>query len=171
MNAWKSSCASQERETIECKLCSKKCQKPSKYIEHYQENHGSIPPEYSNKQLYFCEHCPRIFLLKMHLTKHIKQVHEKTLGSSENKTIQSSVSEKTFASKPRLNSHIESVHKGKNSIKTKSVKKLKNKEQIMECKFQTNLPNTNSTNPSLNPHPCSMDYGQWADHPLTIDHC
>ena len=43
--------------------------------------------------------------------------------------------------------------------------------QIMECKLQTNLPNTNSTNPSLNPGQRSMDYGQWADHPLTIDHC
>ena len=30
---------------------------------------------------------------------------------------------------------------------------------------------TKSTNSSMNPGPCSMDYGQWADHPLTIDHC
>ena len=43
--------------------------------------------------------------------------------------------------------------------------------QIMECKFQTKLLITNSNNPSLNPGQCSMDYGQWADHPLTIDHC
>ena len=137
MNAWKSSCASLERETIECKICSKKCQKPSKYIDHYQKNHGSIPPEYSNKQLYFCEQCPRIFLLKMHLTKHIKQVHEKTFDSPENKDIQCSVREKTFASTPRLNSHFASVHEGKKHIKTKtkSEKKLRNKEQIMECKL------------------------------------
>ena len=25
--------------------------------------------------------------------------------------------------------------------------------------------------PSINPGQCSMDYGQWADHPLTIDDC
>ena len=25
--------------------------------------------------------------------------------------------------------------------------------------------------PSLTPGQCSMDYGQWADKPLTIDHC
>ena len=23
----------------------------------------------------------------------------------------------------------------------------------------------------MNPDPCSMDYGQWADHPLTYDQC
>ena len=131
INARKSSCASLEKETIECKLCLQKYQTPSKYIDHYQETHGSIPPEYSGKELFFCEQCPRIFLLKMHLTSHIKTVHHyKSIDGSEKKK-----RVKVSASKPRLNSQIASVHDGKKRIKTrtKSEKKLKNKGKIMEC--------------------------------------
>ena len=43
--------------------------------------------------------------------------------------------------------------------------------KIVKDKIQTKSQATNPTILPLNPGPCSMDYGQWAEHPLTIDQC
>ena len=40
-----------------------------------------------------------------------------------------------------------------------------------EVKFNQNNQTPTPSTQLLNPHPCSMDYGQWAEHPLTIDQC
>ena len=69
---------SQEEKIIEvknCKTCVKQFRSPSIYINHYQEEHGSVPPEYSDKTLFFCEKCPKAYLSKTQLTKHIQKSH------------------------------------------------------------------------------------------------
>ena len=50
---------------IECKLCSQECETVSLYIQHYEEIHGMIPPEYNKKELFKCEKCPGIFVAKV----------------------------------------------------------------------------------------------------------
>ena len=62
-------------ETKDCKTCVKKFRSPSIYINHYQEEHGSVPPEYSDKTLFFCEKCPKAYLSKTQLTEHIQKSH------------------------------------------------------------------------------------------------
>ena len=67
-----------EQETIECKLCLMKYTKKSVYINHYQENHGSVPPEYENEDLFICELCSKCFPAVGTLRQHINAVHKKT---------------------------------------------------------------------------------------------
>ena len=62
-------------EAKECKICEKQFRVPSIYIHHYQETHGGLPPEYIDKNLFFCEKCPRAFLSKTQLTDHIYKFH------------------------------------------------------------------------------------------------
>ena len=50
---------------IECKLCLQECETVSLYIQHYEEIHGMIPPEYNKKELFKCEKCPGIFVAKV----------------------------------------------------------------------------------------------------------
>ena len=64
-----------EQETIECKLCLMKYTKKSVYINHYQENHGSVPPEYKNEDLFICELCSKSFLSDVILRQHKRAVH------------------------------------------------------------------------------------------------
>ena len=59
----------------ECKTCEKEFRYPNIYINHYQEKHGSVPPEYVNETLFFCEKCPKAYLSKTQLTKHIQKSH------------------------------------------------------------------------------------------------
>jgi uncharacterized C2H2 Zn-finger protein len=60
---------------VKCKICAKQFRVPSIYIHHYQETHGSLPPEYIDKNLFFCEKCPRAFLSRTQLTDHMYKVH------------------------------------------------------------------------------------------------
>ena len=62
-------------EAKDCKTCEKQFRSPSIYINHYQETHGGLPPEYIDKNLFFCEKCPRAFLSRPQLTDHIYKVH------------------------------------------------------------------------------------------------
>ena len=63
------------QETIECKLCPMKYTKPNVYINHYQECHGSVPPEYENEDLFICELCSKSFLSVEILRQHKRVVH------------------------------------------------------------------------------------------------
>ena len=63
------------QETIECKLCPMKYTKPNVYINHYQESHGSVPPEYENEDLFICELCSKSFLSDIILRQHKRAVH------------------------------------------------------------------------------------------------
>ena len=73
-----------EQETIECKLCLMKYTKKSVYINHYQENHGSVPPEYKNEDLFICELCSKCFPAVGTLRQHINAVHKKTSKEFKN---------------------------------------------------------------------------------------
>ena len=42
-------------EAKECKTCVKQFKSPCIYINHYREEHGSVPPEYIDKELFFCK--------------------------------------------------------------------------------------------------------------------
>ena len=66
------------QETKECKLCSIKYTKPSAYINHFQDSHGSLPPEYKSEDLFICELCSKNFLSEGILRQHINAVHKKT---------------------------------------------------------------------------------------------
>merc|ERR1712037_868247 len=89
---------SQEEKLInatECKTCKKEFRYPNIYINHYQEKHGSVPPEYVNETLFFCEKCSKAYLSKTQLTDHIYKVHyskekksqkEKSINATECKT-------------------------------------------------------------------------------------
>ena len=68
----------QEEKSInatECKTCEKEFRYPNIYINHYQEKHGSVPPEYIDETLFFCEKCPKAYLSKTQLTEHIQKSH------------------------------------------------------------------------------------------------
>ena len=49
-------------EPIECKICSSTFRFPSAYIKHYQDSHGSLPPEYIDKETFVCDQCPMVFI-------------------------------------------------------------------------------------------------------------
>ena len=62
-------------EAKECKTCVKQFKSPCIYINHYREEHGSVPPEYIDETLFFCEKCPKAYLSKKQLTEHIQKSH------------------------------------------------------------------------------------------------
>ena len=37
---------------------------PSDYIKHYQDTHGSLPPDFIDKETFVCDQCPRVFIAK-----------------------------------------------------------------------------------------------------------
>ena len=55
------------------------CPNSALYIRHYQKAHGSVPPEYSEKDLLICDLCPKMFPTERGLKHHLKtgHVHEK----------------------------------------------------------------------------------------------
>ena len=53
------------QEPMECKLCSITLKYPSNYIKHYQAEHGTLPPEYADKETFICDQCPNTFLSKV----------------------------------------------------------------------------------------------------------
>ena len=105
MNKVKSSCESLKKEekspgeksieAKECKTCVKQFKSPCIYINHYREEHGSVPPEYSNKALFFCEKCSNAYLSRKQLTEHIRKVHLKR-GKNENLKDKKSPGEKSI---------------------------------------------------------------------------
>merc|ERR1712008_42166 len=52
------------QEPMECNLCAITLKHPSNYIKHYQTEHGTLPPEYANKETFICDQCPNIYLSK-----------------------------------------------------------------------------------------------------------
>ena len=51
------------------------CPNTALYIRHYQKAHGSVPPEYSEKDLLICELCPKMFPTERGLKHHLKTGH------------------------------------------------------------------------------------------------
>ena len=45
-------------------------------LQHYQSTHGSLPPEYSDKELLVCDRCPKVYISKVSLAAHISNVHD-----------------------------------------------------------------------------------------------
>ena len=66
------------QEPMECKLCAITLKHPSNYIKHYQNEHGTLPPEYADKETFICDQCPNIYLSKKRLKSHISKIHMKT---------------------------------------------------------------------------------------------
>ena len=62
-------------QSIKCSNCDETFSAENIYIKHYQSKHGGIPPEYMDKEKFFCEKCPEIFLEQYKLNSHKKNVH------------------------------------------------------------------------------------------------
>ena len=62
-------------EPSKCQICSATFRFPSAYIKHYQDTHGSIPPEYIDKETFVCDQCPMVFISGKNLKEHIERVH------------------------------------------------------------------------------------------------
>ena len=60
---------------MKCKSCSVICPNSALYIRHYQKAHGSVPPEYSEKDLLICDLCPKMFPTERGLKHHLKTGH------------------------------------------------------------------------------------------------
>ena len=60
---------------IECKSCEMKFHTPNFYIQHHQNIHGNLPPDYSEKKLFFCDQCPQVYITKQSLTDHVSYKH------------------------------------------------------------------------------------------------
>ena len=73
---------------MECKSCTITFKFPSIYIKHYQDKHGTLPPEYVDKENFICDQCPSVFISKQNLRDHILRVHmkkkKKTYRNTEN---------------------------------------------------------------------------------------
>ena len=67
-------------ETIECNSCEETFRAPSFYIQHYQSSHGSVPPEYIDRELFVCDQCTQVFVTKISLSLHISNVHSDKHG-------------------------------------------------------------------------------------------
>lgn len=48
---------------IQCKSCEMKFAFPNYYIQHHQNEHGSLPPDYIDKELFFCDKCPQVSMM------------------------------------------------------------------------------------------------------------
>ena len=76
------------QEPMECKSCTITFKFPSIYIKHYQDKHGTLPPEYVDKENFICDQCPSVFISKQNLRDHILRVHmkkkKKTYRNTEN---------------------------------------------------------------------------------------
>ena len=48
---------------------------PNIYIQHYQKQHGGLPPEYNDKEKFVCKKCPNIYINLNALKSHDKNVH------------------------------------------------------------------------------------------------
>jgi len=131
------------KELIECKICSAKYPSKNKYVNHYKRQHGSIPPEYNEKDFYFCEECPQVLMSSVSLEKHMRIIHKKIEGTEYDNDIENFICGyccKVYFKKWELVRHIEKVHerREKNEDETdvendeKSDAKV-NKE-LIECK-------------------------------------
>ena len=62
-------------QSIKCSKCGETFSAENIYIKHYQSKHGGIPLEYIDREKFFCEQCPGIFLEQYKLTSHKTNVH------------------------------------------------------------------------------------------------
>jgi uncharacterized C2H2 Zn-finger protein len=63
------------RDQIECKSCEMKFPFPNFYIQHHQNVHGNLPPDYDDKELFFCDQCPQVYISKQSLSDHVSYTH------------------------------------------------------------------------------------------------
>jgi hypothetical protein len=88
----------------------KQFRSPSIYINHYQEEHGSVPPEYINETLFFCENCPKAYLSKTQLTEHIHKVHHSKKPVKKKQEYLCEFYDKKFKEIMSLKEHVLSDH-------------------------------------------------------------
>ena len=72
------------------------------YIEHFRKEHNQIPPEAADKQVYYCDKCPKFFFLQGKLNMHMK-VHSESLFRCKD-------CPKIFKSKSNYTEHRKKVH-------------------------------------------------------------
>ena len=84
------------------------------YIKHHQEVHGNLPPEYKDKQLFICDHCPFISIAKRSLESHLVAVHKEG-GKAPQKVPERKCRycEKAFKNLNNLKEHILTKHENK----------------------------------------------------------
>ena len=63
------------QEPMECKSCTITFKFPSIYIKHYQDKHGTLPPEYVDKENFICD--SMWFYLCTYLFRHEQKVQLK----------------------------------------------------------------------------------------------
>ena len=97
MDIYLKSCSTHGKPNL-CDKCNQKFDYPSDYIKHYQDMHGSLPPEYKDKETFVCDQCPRVFITKNHLGAHIERVHSKKYNSMGKYRISERMSYKESAS-------------------------------------------------------------------------
>ena len=132
-NEGNSSCGSTE--PIKCKLCLVICPNATLYIRHYQKTHGSLPPEYSEKELLICEQCPKMFVTDQCLKNHIKTGHS-NVPKKGNYNCTFEDCGYTCNLIRSMNRHVIRFHKKSESLQT-SVQKRNgkgNKKDKFECK-------------------------------------
>ncbi|KAG5669505.1 hypothetical protein PVAND_017392 [Polypedilum vanderplanki] len=135
-----------ERKNFEvCSIWEKKLSSKNTLIQHMKQQH---PNEISSK-IYFCDHCPKKFLLKHRLISHLKLKHQK----GKEIKFECDFDGKIFDSKAKIYYHMKACHR--NKIKECEIcgKKMKNLDQHMsqvhttvDQKFQCQICNKNYKN-------------------------
>ena len=105
-------------ENINCSSCDQNFFAPSFYIQHYQSEHGSLPPEYFEKELFICDQCPQVYISKISLAAHTSNVHMvKKSGTDSRRKKVCGVCGKTFKSHQNYHEHVLVKHQKKTPYK------------------------------------------------------
>ena len=70
---------------ILCSTCGDTFYAPNVYIEHYQKNHGGLPPEYADKEKHVCNDCSNVYISIRALNSHQRNVHSEIKPSKKPK--------------------------------------------------------------------------------------
>lgn len=101
-----------------CKICGETFSGKSYYIQHYNQCHGTLPPEYNDSIQYLCDQCPKVFTTKQGLRIHIQVTHN---GKSQRKTInrerQCPHCDKSFIKHTNYREHIKAKHENSTPFK------------------------------------------------------
>ena len=98
------------RDQIQCKSCEMVLWTPSFYIKHHQKVHGSLPPDYSDKELFFCDMCPQVYISYVSLRCHMGSSH---LNKKKKKEYKCQFCEKVFKQDSSYKEHIMVKHEKK----------------------------------------------------------
>merc|ERR1712223_1593558 len=93
-----------------CDLCEMIFNGPALYIQHYQSKHKTLPPEYVDKELFFCDQCPFATITKNSLTSHVVYGHKNQKQKRVKKEYKCQYCGKVFKCKTNCEEHEKVKH-------------------------------------------------------------